>query len=385
MRSVFWIAAVIVFYVYAGYPALLAAWAWLRPARRMRPMAAGHMLPSVSIIVAARNEGRRLAARLNNLLALDYPRRLREIVIVSDGSSDETGEVLRAFASEVRTLALPPVGKAGALNAGVAAARHEILVFADARQHFATDALRHLVQPFDDPRVGGVSGELMIDVDALPAAAAGESPVAEGVGLYWRYEKWLRQRESDVGSTLGATGAIWALRRAAWRPLPPQTLLDDVLAPMRAVLDGHRVVFVPQARAYNRSSPDADTERRRKVRTLAGNYQLLRLEPRLLLPFGNPVWLQFVSHKLGRLVVPYALAALLVSSAALADAGIIYAAALTLQVAFYLLAAHGAIIALTEGADARAAGDAHGARGARGAWRARGSLAGLHREDGVTE
>jgi cellulose synthase/poly-beta-1,6-N-acetylglucosamine synthase-like glycosyltransferase len=288
---------------------------------------------------------------------------------------------LRGFGSEVRTIALPPVGKAAALNAAVAAARHEVLVFADARQHFATDALRYLVRPFDDPRVGGVSGELMIDADAAPAAGAGQSPVAEGVGLYWRYEKWLRQHESDIGSTLGATGAIWALRRAAWRPLPPRTLLDDVLAPMRAVLDGHRVVFAPEARAYDRSSPDADTERRRKVRTLAGNYQLLRLEPRLLSPFANPVWLQFVSHKLGRLVVPYALVALLASSAVLAHAGVIYAAALTLQVAFYVLAAHGAIIALTGNAEAQDA--RRGAAKAASSWNP--PLAGLDREDGVAE
>ena len=110
-------------------------------------------------------------------------------------------------------------------------------------------ALRGLVAPLADPRVGGVSGELLIDDGEDPAGADGDSPVAEGVGLYWRYEKWLRQRESDVRSTLGATGAIYALRRSAWRPLPPGTLLDDVLAPMRAVLQGCRVVFTPAARA----------------------------------------------------------------------------------------------------------------------------------------
>jgi cellulose synthase/poly-beta-1,6-N-acetylglucosamine synthase-like glycosyltransferase len=348
MKALFWIAAGIVVYVYAGYPGLLALWARLRPAvpRAAQP---GRSLPSVSIVLAARNEGRRLGVRIDNLLALDYPTHLREIVVVSDGSTDETPEVLLRFGSSVRAVFLPPTGKAGALNAGVAASRHEILVFADARQHFAADALRHLVAPFEDARVGAVSGELMID-EGPARTAEPESPVSEGIGVYWRYEKWLRQRESEIGSTLGATGAIWALRRTAWRPLPAQTLLDDVLAPMRAVLDGHRVVFAPAARAYDRSSPDASTERRRKVRTLAGNYQLLRLEPRLLVPFVNPVWLQFVSHKIGRLVVPYALVALLIASAALASTSAVYGAALTLQVAFYVLAAHGAVIALARDA-----------------------------------
>jgi poly-beta-1,6-N-acetyl-D-glucosamine synthase len=372
MRPTFWIAAAIVLYVYAGYPALLAAWTRLR-GRPWRADAAPR-LPPVSIILAARNEGPQLAGRLDNLLALDYPRQLREIVVVSDGSDDATPRVLGAYSTTVRAIEVPRAGKAAALNAGVAAARHEILVFTDARQRFALDALRHLVEPFADPGVAGVTGELLIDDDA---ARAGESTVAEGVGLYWRYEKWLRQRESEVGSTLGATGAIWALRRAAWRPLPPGTLLDDVLAPMRAVLDGCRVVFAPRARAYDRSSPDAATERRRKIRTLAGNYQLLRLEPRLLLPVVNPVWLQFVSHKLGRLVVPYALAALLVSSAVLAPTGAVYGAALTLQVFFYVLAAHGAVIALGghDASGATAASGAAAARRARGARSAGGQAA----------
>jgi poly-beta-1,6-N-acetyl-D-glucosamine synthase len=350
MRAIFWISAAAVLYVYAGYPVALAVWTRLRPAA---PARRDGTLRTVSIVLAARNEGDRLAARLDNLLALDYPAGRREILVVSDGSTDSTADVLRRYAPDVRSLWLPASGKANALNTGAAAARHEILVFADARQHFASDALRRLVELFADPRVGAVSGELMIDADAGPLVEGPGSPVAEGVGLYWRYEKWLRQRESDMGSMLGATGAIWAIRRAAWRPLPPQTLLDDVLAPMRVVLDGCRVVLAPRARAYDRSSPDASTERRRKVRTLAGNYQLLQLEPRLLVPIVNPVWLQFVSHKLGRLLVPYALGALLVASAALAQEGIVYAVALTLQVTFYVLAAHGAVIALTGDAERR--------------------------------
>jgi biofilm PGA synthesis N-glycosyltransferase PgaC len=350
MKLAFWCSLGLVAYVYVGYAAVLEAWAHLGAARRRRRRAESlarlEALPAVSIVLAVRNEGGRLAARLDNLLAVDYPADLREIIVVSDGSTDGTGAVLDAYIDRVAAIRLPAVGKASALNAGVAEARHAAVVFADARQDFAPDALRQLVAPLADPDVGGVCGELVLDAESAASGGAAASSVAESVGLYWRYEKWLRQRESDVGSTIGATGAIYALRRSAWRPLPAGTLLDDVLAPMRAVLDGRRVVFAPRARAYDRATADAATERRRKIRTLAGNYQLLRLEPRLLLPIVNPVWLQFVSHKIGRLVVPYALVTLLVTSAALAHDGLVYGAALTFQVAFYVLAAHGAVLAL---------------------------------------
>src|SRR5262249_27691367 len=144
-----------------------------------------------------------------------------------------------------------------------------------------------------------------------------DTEAGEGIGLYWTYEKWLRRNESRVWSTLGATGAIYALRRRCWRPLPPATLLDDVLAPMPAVLAGCRIVFDERAIAFDRASADAAAEARRKRRTLAGNYQILAQEPRLLVPLVNPVWLQYVSHKVGRLIVPWALVALAVSSTAL--------------------------------------------------------------------
>src|SRR5262249_39474146 len=147
------------------------------------------------------------------------------------------------------------------------------------------------------------------------------SAVAEGVGLYWQYEKTLRRLESSVASMLGATGAIYALRRRLWRPLPEGTILDDVLTPMRTVLLGYRMVFEPGAKAFDAAPIRSEKEMRRKVRTLAGNLQLLGLEPRLLLPVVNPVWVQFVSHKLGRLIVPYALIGAMTASLALAQAG----------------------------------------------------------------
>ena len=347
MRTLFWVSALVVAYVYVGYPLLLAAWARVAArADRGRKFDAP-TLPYVSVIIAARNEAHHLGARLENLLAQDYPAERLEIVVVSDGSTDDSERVVRRLSPRVRYLAVPAGGKALALNAGVRDARHPVLVFADARQRFAPDALRRLVAPLADPRVGGVSGELHFDEGGRRRAEGGNDGVGEGVGLYWAYETWIRRKESEVASVIGATGAIYALRKAAWRDLPAETILDDVLTPMRAVLGGYRVVFEPLAQAFDVVPEDAEVERRRKTRTLAGNYQLLRLEPRLLVPGVNPVWLQFASHKLGRLAVPYALIGLIVSNAALASASLFYSLALILQVSFYVLALHGATLALT--------------------------------------
>ena len=338
MEALFWAAAIFVAYVYVGYPVLLGVWAAVA-ARRARPAAqrAEVPLPAVSVIIAARNEAHRLPARIENLLASDYPAPL-EIIVASDGSTDQPGEALAAYRDTVTLLTLPAAGKAAALNAAVAQASHPILVFADARQRFAPDAIRRLVAHFADAQTGAVSGGLVIDCDG-PG-----STIGEGVGAYWKYETWLRRREAIVGSTLGVTGAIYAMRRSLWQPLPADTILDDVLGPMRIVLRGFRVRLEPAALAFDTAAEDAATEMRRKIRTLAGNFQLLAVEPRLLVPGLNPVWLQFVSHKVGRLLVPYALVAFCASSVVLATRSWFYAAVLAGEAIFALLAIYGAIL-----------------------------------------
>jgi cellulose synthase/poly-beta-1,6-N-acetylglucosamine synthase-like glycosyltransferase len=346
MKPLFWFSVIVVLYVYIGYPLLAAAWARaVKRPTRARGFAAASW-PSVSVIVAARNEAGRLRDRVINLLSQHYPGPI-EIIVVSDGSQDAPAAVLAPFREHVRLIELPAGGKPAALNAGVEAAQGDVLVFADARQQFAPDAIRELVANFADPTVGGVTGELVLDCE-VDADASAASTVGDGVGLYWKYEKWMRRSESRIWSTLGATGAIYALRRSLWRPLPVATLLDDVLAPMRAVLDGARVVFEEGAVAFDCASKDAATEARRKTRTLAGNYQILGLEPRLLVPFVNPVWLQYMSHKVGRLIVPWVLMALLFSSVPLAAVGYVYMLALVLQLIFYGLAAAGGWLRMRE-------------------------------------
>ena len=341
MEIVFWVAVGLVLYVYVGYPVLLAVWARLGSRSHRID---SHNLPGVSIVVAARNEARRLPGRLENLLALDYPADRLEIIVVSNGSTDRTSQAVAPFLgattsarARVRLIEQDTAGKATALNAGVAAASHDVLVFADARQRFARDTVRQLVKNFADPLVGAVSGELVLDCETGDTT----STIGDGVGAYWRYEKFIRKLESRIDSTIGATGAVYAMRRSLWRDLPHGTLLDDVLAPMRVVLAGSRVVFDESARAFDVTPPDAATEALRKTRTLAGNYQLAVLEPRLLVPFANRVWLQFWSHKLARLLVPYALVAVFVASAALAPGRPFYMAVTAAQVLFYALALYG--------------------------------------------
>ena len=380
MATTFWLLCAFVVYVYVGYPLLLHVWGRVWP-KRIAPAAGAELEPTVSFVIAGRNEGRRIPGRLDNLRQLDYPAGKRQVIVVDDGSTDDTLHVLEGMGSRVSAVQMPAGGKARALNAGVAAATNDILVFADMRQGFAPDALNALVAPFADPTVGAVSGELVLDGEdrdrraeerrarlerreradrrgLLRLAASQrkgsrrwalrrdmlESTIVDGVGMYWRYEKQIRRDESACGSVVGATGAIYAMRRSLWQPLPPDTILDDVLAPMRCVMQGFRVVFAERACAFDRTAADANAEGRRKLRTLAGNYQLLWLEPRLLLPWRNPAWIQFVSHKIGRLLVPYALPMLLVLSMMLATRSFVYTAAFAAQCLFYGLAAYGALI-----------------------------------------
>jgi cellulose synthase/poly-beta-1,6-N-acetylglucosamine synthase-like glycosyltransferase len=358
----FWASAAVVLYVYFGYPLLLLVWGRLRP----KPVHTDLGEPPVSVVIAVRDEAEALERKIANLRSLDYPASHLQIVVVSDGRNPNTAAVLRRHAGIVDALYVGRGGKAQALNAGVEAARHDILVFADVRQRFDRQALHGLVAPLADPTVGGVSGELMLDAEigggrrrsSNRPPPARSTDIGEGLGGYWRYEKWLRRQESAIGSTMGATGAIYALRRSLWKPLPAETILDDVLAPMRAVLSASRVVFSSEALAFDPVATSG-VELRRKIRTLAGNYQILRLEPRLLNPFRNPVWIQYMSHKVGRLLVPYALIALLVTSALLTPRSSFYALAFAAQLVFYALAAYGAYLSRRDLQQAESAEEAH--------------------------
>jgi len=328
--TIFWIAVVVAVYVYAGYPLVLMVWQKLgrRPVRRR------YQEPTVSLIIAMHNEVDNVHRKLQNCFDLDYPADKLQIIVTLDAPTDGTDDVISEYASKGVDIIYSTIrgGKSAAVNRGVAIARGEILVFTDAKQRLEAQALRELTADFADGSVGVVSGELVL-LDSKGCESS------EGVGAYWRYEKALRAMESDIHSVPGASGCIYAVRRSLFTPLPPATLLDDVVTPMRVVLGGHRVVFDPAARAYDAVSKNAECEYHRKERTLTGNYQLLANMPELLAPWRNPILVQFLSHKVGRLVVPYCLVALFISNLFLVHG--IYLAALVGQILWYGLAAAG--------------------------------------------
>jgi len=300
----FWVCFALATYTYIFYPILLV----LANCLVRHERAIGPVQTSVSFLLPVHNEAQNLERRLDELSRMIEVSGLRgEIIVISDASTDRTVEIARQFAQRgVRVIEMAPKqGKAAALNAGAAAASSGLLIFADARQRWADDALLRLVENFADPAIGAVSGDLMLE----------RSPgVLAGVGLYWRFEKWLRRQESRLGSQVGVTGAISAVRRSLFRAIPPGTLLDDVYWPMYVVLQGYRVVHDERAKAFDRLPEDPRDEFRRKVRTLAGNFQLLtRLPAAALFPWANRVWCQWISHKLLRLTVPWALLGLFVS------------------------------------------------------------------------
>lgn len=329
---VFWGSAAILAYVYVGYPLLMTL---LASRRRASGAAACVPPPAITVVVTACDEASQIERRLANLLSLDYPADRLEIVVGSDGSTDDTAPLAREMGSPVVVYAFGVRrGKSAVLNDLVPRATGDIVVLADARQHFAPQALRALAARFADPRVGAVSGELVLTEDGEPSA------VARGVGLYWRYEKHIRHAESDVDSLVGATGAIYAIRRGLFTPIPDDTILDDVLIPMQVIRQGFRVVAEPAAIAYDRVANDASEEFARKTRTLAGGFQLLTRHRWLLDPRRNRLWAQTMSHKALRLVCPALLFALLGSSVALAHDAVYQAAAVG-QGLFYLAAAVG--------------------------------------------
>jgi poly-beta-1,6-N-acetyl-D-glucosamine synthase len=330
MKILFWLCLALVSYAYFGY----AVWLRLLVGLNRRPILQKRIVPDVSIIIAARNEEMNLPAKLDNLRLLDYPPDRLQIVIASDGSTDRTADILREQAPYILPVILDQSnGKAFALNAAVKCATGEILVFLDVRQFVEPNAVSELVACFADTTVGAVSGELLLDVN--PSASS-----SDALGIYWKIEKAVRKLESASGSVVGVTGAIYAIRRELYTEIPSGTILDDVFVPMNVARMGKRIIFQPSAVARDRLFNQKGKEFSRKVRTLTGNYQLLRLAP-WLLSSANPLLFRFISHKLLRLMVPLLLVIMLVASAM--SSGPLYRVIFWLQILFYVLAAFGTL------------------------------------------
>jgi biofilm PGA synthesis N-glycosyltransferase PgaC len=290
------------------YPSLLLALIWIAYPLAIRVIGAWRgrddsrapHLPrtSVSLILASADDAPSIRARVADLLATSYPAELIEVIVGLDATYGKaTTDELSDLDVRVRAVQGDAAGgKASTLNAAVRAASHEHLVFADTAQRFDADAIAALVVALEDPHRGAVSG--MLD---LPGRD-GSLNLAE---RYWRYERWLRFWEARVHSAVGVTGAIYAMRRSLWTPLPAGLILDDVYVPLRLIIDGWRVGFTDRAIAYDTRRFRPDQEFRRKVRTLTGNIQVCAWLPAVLHPLRNPVWLQFLCHKLLRLLTPY--------------------------------------------------------------------------------
>jgi poly-beta-1,6-N-acetyl-D-glucosamine synthase len=321
--AAFLLLACLAAYILIGYPLLLAGLA----ARFGKPIHKSPVRKTVSILIAVYNGAVVLRPKLESVVALDYPRELLEVLVLSDGSTDGTNEIVRSFEAQgIQLVELPRGGKPAALSAGIARSKGEILVLTDARQTLEPDSVRQLVACFSDPTVGAVSGDL---------------PMRPGVGdeqgstsMYWRIERWIRINLGRVDSTFGTTGPFYAMRRALAPSMPPDTLLDDMFLPLYGYFQGYRIVVDEAAVAWEQAF-SIKGEFRRKIRTQAGVYQILRLYPALLGP-GNRLWFHFVSYKLGRLALPWILLALLGVSFGLPRPWNFWAVGA--QASFYLLA-----------------------------------------------
>ncbi|MCE9609808.1 MAG: glycosyltransferase family 2 protein [Chthoniobacter sp.] len=328
---VFWLSIVALAYTFVGYSVLMAL---LARGRKIIRHSLPEPAPEVCVVLVAHNEESRIVARLTNLLDSTYPLGRLRILLVDDASTDATVARARAF-DPARVTILPQsmrAGKAAGLNAALAQETAEIIVLTDARQRFASNAIALLAAHFGDQRIGAVSGSLEIETSI--------SATGTGIDTYWRMEKSLRAAEARFDSCIGCTGAIYAIRRTLFTPIPTDTLLDDVVIPMHIAATGARVIHDSEALAFDPQTLDPTSEQRRKQRTLAGNFQMLVRYPKWLLPWQHRLWWQLLSHKYLRLAAPLFLFPALAANFALV-ARPFYQATLAVQVLFYTAAVLG--------------------------------------------
>jgi len=318
--------AAVAFYILFGYPLLLAVVPFKRAAPVRKDLS---YQTTVSLIMAVYNGAAHMRAKLETILALDYPKDLLEIIMVSDGSTDETESMVLEYSNRgVELLRAPRGGKAAALNLAFQRASGDVLFFTDVRQSLDPAALRHLVANFADRTVGAVTGEMRL--------RKGEAGEQTNMDLYWRYEVWARQRQTRIDSIFNTTGCVYAMRRELAMPLRPDTLSDDAALPLMAFFKGYRVVFDPAAIAIDDPAM-AGTEFRRRFRNLAGLWQTFARFPQLFAP-GNRMRFHFLSHKFSRLVLPWAILLMIVGTLLLPASSARWAL-LGVEGIFFLLAA----------------------------------------------
>ncbi len=353
LRRMLWLCMGLIGYTYAGYPLMLWLLAKLTRRQTGAPQAAisnvtvgTAELPTVTLLIAAYNEETALAAKLTNSLQLAYPPERLQILVAADGSDDGTVAIAERYAAQGVELSYSPVrhGKMAALNRAMGQARGEIIIFSDANNLYAKEAIRALVAPFADARVGAVAGAKVI--------VRGDGVLGESEGLYWKYEAFIKEQESRLGNCVGVAGEVFALRRHLFRPIPAGIINDDAYMAMDLLRRGQQIRYAPSARSYERVSLSAADEVTRRTRIVTGRYQALA-DARRVLPWHRPfvLW-QIISHKFLRLVVPFAMIGALLSNLLLVFGGVpgsgrMPVSVLALQILFYLAAGIGNTVALS--------------------------------------
>ena len=322
----FWSSVAALFYTYAGYPLLIA----LVSAMRSRKVRRSDIEPTVSVIITAYNEERDLTAKLENTLALDYPRQLLEIIVASDCSTDRTDEITRDFSARGVRLHRQSerLGKTAAQNAAVEQARGEIILFSDATSLYEPDVLRAIVPNFADAEVGCVAGRL-IYVDGS------DSHVGRGARSYWGYETFLKKHESRAGSLIGASGCLYAVRKSAYVPLYHEACSDFIIA-TKMVEQDLRAVYEPNAVCIEQTNRQTDKELKMRVRIIAQTFTDLWRHRSMLNPLRAGFYgVQLLSHKVMRYLVPFFLMGLFIASAVLASGALSYRIMFAAQLAGY--------------------------------------------------
>ena len=333
----FWVSMFLIVYTYIGFPLfiLLRGLLWGQPYRHEQTA----VLPSVSIVISAYNEADAISEKLDNILSLDYPREKLEVVIASDGSTDGTDSIVARYKDRgVKLLTLPHNGKSAALNAAVAVSTGEILVFSDANSIYKSNAIQELVRPFADPKVGGVAGNQIYKTEV-----SGDSSSA-GERAYWSFDRAMKLSQSRSGNTLAATGAIYAIRTELFHSIP-DGVSDDFVTSTGVIVQGFRLVFAPDAIAYEPVSATNQVEFGRKIRVIIRSWLAFAFRQELLNPFRYKFYaIQLFSHKILRYLVVFPLLILFLVSPFLWNVGLIYKIATIGQLVFYICALSGLLL-----------------------------------------
>jgi cellulose synthase/poly-beta-1,6-N-acetylglucosamine synthase-like glycosyltransferase len=334
---IFWTAVLLIVYTYIGFPlgVILRGLFWGRPYKHAELTTP----PSVSIVISAYNEAGSIGAKLDNILSLEYPRDCLEVIIASDGSTDATNAIVEQYKEYgVKLLPLSRIGKAAALNNAINAARGDILVFSDANSMYKTDAIEQLVRPFSDPQVGGVAGNQIYRMERSGGSSS------DGERAYWNFDRMLKQFQGKSGNTLAATGAIYAIRRSLFEPIP-DGVSDDLFTSTGVIVRANRLVFAPEAIAYEPVAATSQVEFGRKVRVIMRSWKAFGFRRELFNPFRYGFYaIQLFSHKILRYLVVFPLLALFLVSPFLWRAGFLYQMATIVQVMFYTCAIMGLLL-----------------------------------------